>query len=295
MGEDMQTGLTSRQAEACRCRHCAARNFGFCGTLDAHALREVSSRSSLAFYPRGTEIVLQGEPLEKIGIIAGGVIKVGTVTEGGDEHLLQIMRRGQLIHVPENTGSLFTWETATDAEVCWMPRKAWDGFLEEQPSHFLSYMVTMHYQLEQMQRAAMNMRGRNTLQRLSFWLLEELANSETGAPGSLHICLSRRDLASLLDMTAETLCRSLRQLHDKRAIRLLAPDHLEVTDLTKLRLIARCHEDCLGEALARPFPSPRRNGWHTWSETAAPPGESRGHSQQDAAVRSGDALRPPRS
>lgn len=251
-------------------------------------------------YPRGAEIVMQGEPLEKIGIIAGGVIKIGTVTEGGDDHLLQIRRRGQLIHVPENTGSLFSWETATEARVCWMSRQVWDSFLKEKPSHFQSFMATMHYELEQMQRSVLNMRGRTTLQRLSFWLLEELAHSDAGDAGSLHICLSRRDLASLLDMTVETLCRSLRQLHDKEAIRLLAPDRLDVADLARLRRIAGCQEECVGETSAKPLRAPHRKTWTRWSEI---PADSRGlgpylkdaRAERDNLGRSEDTQRTPRS
>ncbi|WP_095884136.1 Crp/Fnr family transcriptional regulator [Alloyangia mangrovi] len=265
----MQTNAILRQAQEVRCGRCAARKFGFCSTLHADSQREILSRSSLTTYARGAEIVQQGEPLDRIGLIASGVIKVGTVTKGGDEHLLQIMRRGQLVYVPDSAGSLFSWVTASEAAVCWMSRSAWDSFLKEQPSHFHAYMVTMRQQLEQMQLSVMNMRGRNTLQRLAFWLLEELADADAGEQRKLHILLSRRDLASLLDMTVETLCRSLRQLNDKGAIRLLTPDRIEVTDLSRLRLIARCNEDGIGRGVTSLPPALPHRSWANRNDTPA--------------------------
>ncbi|WP_353476437.1 Crp/Fnr family transcriptional regulator (plasmid) [Salipiger sp. H15] len=265
--------MMHHQSDTGRCRHCAARRSGFCSLLDPHSVEELASRSTLAEYPRETEIVLQGEPLDKVGIIASGMVKLGTVTEGGDEHLLQITRSGQLISVPENTRSRYSWVTVTDTKVCWMPRSTWDQFLQEQPHHFRCYMVMMRYQLEQMQLSVMNMRGRSTLQRLAFWILDELAASETGETGTLHIRLSRRDLASLLDMTVETLCRSLHKLHDKRAIELLSPDHLNVLDPMKLRLVARSHEEGFEAPLAQPQAVPSARDWTNWS--AATPSAAR--------------------
>ncbi|MBE9638800.1 Crp/Fnr family transcriptional regulator [Salipiger mangrovisoli] len=236
----MQTTKTEAHSDGTRCLHCAVRASGFCSCLDPRSRSEISEKSTLSIYSKDTEIVTQGESFGKVGIIANGTVKLSTVTVDGDEHVLQVLRSGQLICLPENAKSQFSWTTVSEVRVCWMPHRAWDGFLQESPQHVQSYMTAMYSQFEQMQLWVTHMRGRHTLQRAAFWILEELSFTHRGDENTLHICLSRRDLASLLDMTVETLCRSLRLLHDKKAILLLTPDLLEVTDLAKLRLIARC-------------------------------------------------------
>ncbi|NDV97973.1 Crp/Fnr family transcriptional regulator [Salipiger sp. PrR002] len=224
--------------------------------LDPDSVNAFSAHSARTLYPQDTELVAQGDSCDRVGVIASGLIKLQTLTESGEEHLLQVLRSGQLLSVARNAPSRFSWQTATASEICWMPQKAWESFLTERPQHFQSYMKTTLYQLEQMQLFLINMRGRSTLQRVALWLVEELLNGpEIGA--ALHVQLSRRDLASLLDMTVETLCRSLRQLQDGGAIRLPKPDRVEIADFTKLQQMAGCSESGAGDIHALP---PRGRG-----------------------------------
>lgn len=263
MGGTMQTHGMTRAACVARCRCCDARRSGFCSALGDCSLAEFSERSALARYRKGSEIIAQGESCDRIGVIAEGLVKIATVTEGGEEYLLQVLRSGQLLTVPKDARSLFSWESVTDVEVCWIARGAWESFLQEQPLHFQSYLVTTAYQLEEMQLSVMNMRGRNTLQRVAFWLNEEHRRVVDRSESEIHIRLSRRDLASLLDMTVETLCRALRQLHDKKAIQLRTPDCVTVTDAAKLRLLARCPDEALRAAKAPPAVAAHRTHWDT--------------------------------
>lgn len=257
---------TTRQPSAMRCHGCAARNSGFCSAFDADSLAEFSAHSSWKSYDRGIEIAAQGEPSDRVGVIARGLVKVVMLTERGEEHLLQILRGGQLVGIPGSETSGFALETATDAEICWMPRPIWERFLRERPQHFRACLVTMTEQLEELQLSVVKMRGRSTLERVAIWLLQQLPKRSGEAAPVIRIELTRRDLASLLDMTVETLCRSLRRLDEKGAIDLVTPDCAEVVDLGRLRLLAG--DDT---APARPDhvsarPAAERQLWQDWSD-----------------------------
>ncbi|WP_138471084.1 Crp/Fnr family transcriptional regulator [Poseidonocella sp. HB161398] len=234
-------------AQRCRgksCQNCSARTNGFCGALDAEALAEFSGQCFCAGYERDAEIVRQGEPSGKVGVIAKGLVKIVMFTEDGEEHMLQILRQSQLVGMPCSMQSSFAWEAATRAEICWMPRSTWDDFLRAHPEHFEAYVKTMLHQMEELQCAVANSRGRNTRQRVAHWLLEQVPEDAAPDRPIVDIPLKRRDLAALLDMTAETLCRSLHALAGKGAIDILMPYQIEITDLAKLRTLAKSpHND----------------------------------------------------
>lgn len=240
-----------------KCDDCTARQTGLCSAFDRDALLDFARRSYRETYRQGAEIAAQGEAADRIGIVASGLVKLVVLTEGGDEHVLQILRTGHLIGDPEREVNGFSSEAATETTICWMPRQTWHGFLQSHPQIFRGFLSALNRQFEELQMSVVKMRGRSTVQRLALWLVEQLPGATEGSTPQIRIVLTRRDLASLLDMTVETLCRALHQIEERGAIRLLAPDHLAVTDLGRLRRLAKFQNEQIGAALAEPAPAPR--------------------------------------
>jgi len=231
------------------CDSCAANNLGFCGLLDRNSFSLLSERSQQIRYTKGDEIAIQGERSDRIGIISAGLVKVVLMTEDGEHHVLQLLKPGQIVGDPCKSENVFSWEAAVSAEVCWINRQALEKLMQDHPQIHKAYLAITARQLEAHRLWTASMRGRNTLQRTAFWIVQQLKKATDGGTENIRIELSRRDLASLLDMTAETLCRSLHQLVDRGAITLLAPDKIKVLNFTKLQLFARCAERRVSEAL----------------------------------------------
>ncbi|MCA0940071.1 Crp/Fnr family transcriptional regulator [Salipiger pacificus] len=244
----MQTHFLFKTVTA-PCRFCAARRSGFCGHLDGCSLDILSERATVQSYAEGVALIRQDETCERVGIISRGLVKTVMLFESGDERLLQVLRHGQLIGLPSGAKSPFSWEAATPVEVCWMSQTAWDAFLAGHPQRYGAYLDALQAQLLSLQASVANMRGRGALQRVAFWILDEVSLCPGEGQQGFHIELKRRDLASLLDMSPETLCRSLRQLHAERVISLDASDPVKVLDRAKLRLIARWQDDRIAAAL----------------------------------------------
>ncbi|QEW23436.1 Nitrogen fixation regulation protein FixK (plasmid) [Paracoccaceae bacterium] len=244
--------ISNQEKENCsRCRGCSARQSGFCANLDPASLSEFAKRSTQRKYGCGAELVAQGETGDCIGVIRSGLVKVAAVTEHGDEHLLQVLHSGQLIGVPSDGSQNFACEVATPAHVCWMPRATWDMFLQRGTEPLRAYVDTMLQQVAELQLFVTKMRGRSTVQRVALWILDQIPNSDAQHHPRIDVQLSRRDLAALLYMTVETLCRALHQLDEEKAIQLVRSDCIDVMDLAKLRERARCPERCT------PFPADR--------------------------------------
>lgn len=257
------------------CATCEAHRVGLCDLLDDASATLISSRCQRLRYGTGDEIALQGEKSERIGIVVTGLVKIVLLTEEGEHHLLQILKPGQIVGDPCKADNAFSWEAATETEICWINRQTLEAIKRNHPTVHQAYLEITARQLEEHRIWTASMRGRSTTQRIAFWLLQQVPDPRDTAQATIRITLTRRDLASLLDMTVETLCRGLRQLSDRGAIQALTPDKIEVLNIAKLRLFARCKDshlcnilNCRDHALAKdnPFcisaPLPRDRGWH---------------------------------
>lgn len=253
-----------------RCIACEAGSHGFCAEVDGDVRSLFSERGFRTDYGLGDEIIAQGTTIDRIGIIAKGLVKVCMITEDGDEFVLQVLGPGQIVGEIGGSETAFSWEAATPAEICWITLSALDSLMRDHPLIDRALLAMTSQQLEDMRLWAATMRGRNTLQRIAFWLLVNIDDPDVAEKPIIRIALTRRDLASFLDMTSETLCRGLSQLAARRAVRLRAVDLIELTDVTKLRLFARCPDHRVSATLgAHDFATktPRRLG-STGSKTA---------------------------
>lgn len=235
----MRDHVQIRGSSSTGCRACAGNTCGVCSLFDAGTLRDFATRSHRAHYARGTEILALGEEADKIGTIVSGLVKLVTISEAGDEHLIQLLKPGQIVGDLTSSHNVFSWEAATETEVCWLSRKGLADLFRSRPELYGAYLTVVSRQLKEHQLWVADMRGRSTLERIALWLLHMAPRTDGRPAREIPIALSRRDLASLLDMTVETLCRVLHQLVERGAIKLLAPDLVELTSLDRLRLLAR--------------------------------------------------------
>ncbi|MFX0546750.1 Crp/Fnr family transcriptional regulator [Roseovarius sp. S1116L3] len=242
-GESMDYSASSQHLPFETCASCEARRSGLCGLLDKTVATALFSRTQNMRYKASEEIVLQGEVSDRIGIIASGLVKIVLLTPDGENHLLELLKPGQLVGDLSKRENAFSWETVTPTTICWISREALDQLIHDRPQVYRAYLEMTARQLEENRLWVAAMRGRKTLQRIAFWVFQQIPHDNDLDGPIINIDLSRRDLASLLDMTVETLCRGLHQLSDKGAIALHASDEIEILDIVNLRHVARC-EDC---------------------------------------------------
>ena len=132
----------------------------------------------------------------------------------------------------------------TELALCWLPRASLEPLLESHRSLSRGYLAATVARLQAQRHRAASLRGRSAVQRIAAWLAAQTPEiREAGAP-VIRLRLSRRDLASLLDMSVETLCRGLHQVEERGAIRLLAPDVVMVMRPGRLCEVAGAPAEC---------------------------------------------------
>lgn len=239
----------ARETSQSRCNTCQVRHLGFCSWFEGEDAKGIVTRTSQTRFEAGSTILMQDEPASRAGIIMSGLVKIVLNDEDGGEHVIQLLHAGELVGDPFAEESSFSWQAATDVELCWVPTSVLASAIRRCPAALHCQLDATMRQVQEQRFAQVALRGRNAMQRVAHWLFLQVPTDATEAPVRLRILLTRRDLASLLEMTIETLCRSLHQLEHKGAIRLATPDLIELRDRGRLKLLGRASEDRLQETL----------------------------------------------
>lgn len=250
----------AQDTEEAACKTCPVAKTGPCLCVEAPLRgRIVASRVERSFKPG--ECILQGGQTPKwVGFVLSGLIKITTIDEQGNEHVLQLLHPGEMVGNPFGIPFPFSFDAATETRLCLIPRNTIKEVFDRSPDAYAAHLrIAMRQQLEH-HFAQLALRGRNSLQRLAYWISLQTPDPDADRVLSVRILLSRRDLASLLEMTVETLSRNLHQLADRGVIHIVTPERLEIRDATRLRLLARDQDQRIKDTLLQ-------QGWEWGART----------------------------
>ncbi|MFD6857222.1 Crp/Fnr family transcriptional regulator [Rhodococcus sp. NPDC060090] len=185
-------------------------------------------------YERGEHVFRAGDRLD-LHIVHRGRVKVYRLLESGSEQLIRILGTGEFLG---ETAVLSETEVdhfavaLDDAEVCSIDRRRILAVLTERPSVAVTMLQTVSQRLSAAEQMVSSLTGRSVEQRLAEHLLQLAYDAD-----SLRFRLpsSKKDLASYLGTTAETLSRRLSALQKAGAIRLGPGRFVEICDEQVLR------------------------------------------------------------
>lgn len=202
---------------------------------DRHRIAEVAVTHR---YARGEQVHRPGEE-SGLRIVHDGRVKVYRANEAGSEQLLRILRPGDFLgETTLLTGRpVDSWAVALEAaEVCVVGGSEISRLLRERPEVATRMLSAMSARLEAAEQQLSTVTGASVGARLASQLLE-LAE-EAGAT-TFRLPSTKKDLASYLATTPETLSRRLANLQDAGVVRLGPRGLVEVRDLQRLRAAAR--------------------------------------------------------
>ncbi|GAB2802693.1 Crp/Fnr family transcriptional regulator [Streptomyces chlorus] len=171
-------------------------------------------------------------------IVHRGLVKVYRLTESGNEQLIRLMSPGDFLG---ETALLA--DTTTDhfavalqpSELCVIDRARFTGLLGQHPSVAVQMLQTVSGRLGTAEEMVSALSGKPVGQRLAQQLL--LLADEAGG-GVFWLPTTKKELASYLGTTAETLSRRLGALQKAGVIRLGPRRQVEILDPEALGRVA---------------------------------------------------------
>lgn len=204
--------------------------------LDPAEMNEIVKTTNSVTHPRGQTIYSAGEPSDGLYIVHKGRVKIYRLSETGKEQLVRILTPGDF------TGelSLFT-ESVHDAyaeamepvELCVMDRQHFQRFLLKYPAISLKVLTEFSSRLAKTEKQAANIAMETVDTRIAMYLAELTEQTKSDA---ITLPMSRKDLASHLGTSPETISRKLAEFEGAGWIRQTSQRDIHIVDLDALLL-----------------------------------------------------------
>lgn len=208
--------------------------------LDTAEMVEINNVTVSKNYHKGEIIFLAGEPLEYLFIINQGKVKISRITESGKEQILRVLNPGDFMGELSlfGTSPLSNYAEALEpTEICLISKSEIEKIVYKFPSISLKLLAEFSSRMEAAENLIEQLGHNDVEQRVAAILLQLASKIERNNNNSINITLSvsKKDLASLIGTTQETLSRKLSSFQEKGWITLKGQRQITINDEGSLR------------------------------------------------------------
>jgi len=205
--------------------------------LEVEQMNEIMEAAKSYSYKKGEILFHAGDQADTLYIVSKGKVRIYRLSESGKEQLVRILNPGDF------TGELALFkkdfyetyaEAVEETEVCLVKQTDLQELLLKYPSISLKILSEFSKRLEQSEKQAARFAMEKVETRLALFLSECLSDDETT---EITLPMSRKDLASYLGTSPETISRKLSDLENQGYIKQNGHKKIEIIDLDGLLLV----------------------------------------------------------
>lgn len=206
--------------------------------LEEKQMDEVLETTKSASYKKGDTIYRSGDQSDSLYIVNKGKIRIYRLSESGKEQLVRILNpgdfTGELALFNEALHESFA-EAMEETQVCMIKRSDLQEFLLKYPSISLKILAEFSNRLEQSEKQTTRFATEKVETRIALFLAECI-DAETQSK-EIVLPMSKKNLASYLGTTPETISRKLSELEEAGYIKQWTNKKIEILDLDGLLLV----------------------------------------------------------
>lgn len=203
--------------------------------LDDVELKDISGRVKLRHHRRNEQLYGAGESNPHLMIIHSGHVKVYRISESGHEQLIRVLGEGDFLgdtsFISGAPADHFA-STLDAADICTLHHDDLRDYLLRFPTVTYKMLETLSNRLEKTERQVSIFAGEGAEHRVAGYLLE-LAGKQGTA--TVVLPLAKKDVASFLGLTPETLSRKFAQFESVGWIRMQPRRTVELLDIPALQ------------------------------------------------------------
>lgn len=191
------------------------------------------------------QVYTAGSDMSQLMVVHTGKVKISRTSVAGNEQVIRILGPGDFIGEsafltggrPDHAA-----EALVDTELCVFRHADLGRLVEKHPSIGLGMLQGVSKRLDDMEARLASVVSGNVSSRLADYLLSLPA--KPGPRGTIDVTLplAKKDIASLMSTTPESLSRQLRKLTDSGVISQQEQRRITITDVTGLSALSTLTE-----------------------------------------------------
>lgn len=205
--------------------------------LEADQLNEIMEVVRGVSYKKGEILYHPGDPSDALYIVNRGKIKIYRLSESGKEQIIRILHTGdftgELALFQQSVHEAYA-EAITDSQICRIHRDDLQTLLLKYPTISLKILKEFANRLEGSEKQTTRFATEKVETRIALFLAEYVDDHDQNI---VTLPMSKKDLASYLGTTPETLSRKLTDFEEQGIIKQQGQRKIKINDLDALLLI----------------------------------------------------------
>ena len=206
--------------------------------LEPHQMEEIHHLTHSVNYKKGEDLYRPGTHSDALYIVSEGRVKIYRLSESGKEQLLRILNPGDF------TGELALFNDSyheayasamVDSSVCMVKREDLQGLMLKYPAIAMKILAEFSSRLEQSEKQTTRFATERVEMRIALFLVESM-DVKSGS-NEITLPMSKKDLASYLGTTPETISRKLFEFEDAGLIKQITNKRIQIIDADGLLLV----------------------------------------------------------
>lgn len=209
--------------------------------LDAESQAIIATKAFAKELKRNEFLYQAGDIDDSLYIVHQGQIRITHLAESGKEQLIRLLNPGEFTGewtIFSDAGYHEHYAQATrKTNVCTIRREDLEELLKEYPDISTKILATMANRLQQSQKQTASIATEDVTNRIIYYL-EDIARIDDEDETTIKLPMSRKDLASYLGTTPETISRRFKELEDKDLIKQLPKNKIHIPSVEELLFAA---------------------------------------------------------
>ncbi len=203
--------------------------------LDDAQMDEIMETVQAHSFKRGELIYRAGDTSDVLTIVNKGSLRIYRLSDSGKEQLVRVLKpgdfTGELALFNETVHENYA-EAMEATSVCQIRRYSLQNLLIKYPSISLKILQALSARVDESEHQAAQFSTESTEQRLAAYLVDLLDGDSQSAIVTLP--LTKKNLASYIGTTPETVSRKLKELEEMHLIKRISSSKIEILDEEKL-------------------------------------------------------------